>query len=437
MKLKIILLLLLTFFIQDLGIGQVIKIDKIGDRAKRRAEYRKRQKENQAIDKGLDKVEGLFKKKKKTQTREEQLENAKNKSGELKSKQPSIGEESNEESSEEVTNSTTEEAVKEEIVKSYAKYDFVPGDKVIFYDYLTNEESGEFPSKWDIHKGSAENGNLGEDNVIRMTGDPTAIFPYMDGNTNYLPETFTIEFDVHFSVTNANQYYRIKLYDKEHYDGKLVDDVRFYPIKIGYSEVKMNNFGGDLRSFKTTKEIGWRRVSIAYNKGYLKMYVNHEKVLSIPRLKYKPTSFLINGRKHSTKGDMCMIKNFRIAEGGDKIYNRIVTTGKFVTNGIHFDYNSATITPGSMGVINKFVEMMEKYPELQFSIEGHTDSDGSENSNLELSTKRAAAVKAMLISKGIDESRLQSIGKGETSPLNDNKTVEDKANNRRVEFVKI
>lgn len=453
MKLKIILLLLFTFIFQDAGIAQVIKIDRVGDRAKQRAESRKRQKENQAIDKGLDAVEGIFKKKKKKAKKSDIYINDKGESVTLdengnevrvdKKGNILVSEEDNSAENptsepvpaEEVKAEETEKT-KEALSKSWAEFDFVPGDKVMFYDDLGNEESGEFPSRWDINMGSAENGHLDEEAVIRMTGRRTSIFPYMESGENYLPEQFTIEFDIHFSTHLANQHYQVLLWDKDYFYGQKKDGYRYYPIRIKHHSVIMGEFNGELKELQQSKELGWRRISLSYNKGYLKVYVNGDKVISIPRMKIKPTMFALQAES-DPRADYSMVKNVRIAEGGDKLYDRIMADGKYVTHGINFDYNSATIKPESMGIINNMYNLLEKYPDLAFRIEGHSDSDGSSDYNLELSAKRAAAVKSALIKKGIDSDRLQSAGLGESAPLNENITPEDKANNRRVEFIKL
>jgi outer membrane protein OmpA-like peptidoglycan-associated protein len=74
---------------------------------------------------------------------------------------------------------------------------------------------------------------------------------------------------------------------------------------------------------------------------------------------------------------------------------------------------------------------------LKFEIGGHTDSDGDDNSNLKLSKDRSDTVKQKLVEYGIDAARLTTKGYGESKPLNDNSTPENKANNRRVEFRKL
>ena len=80
---------------------------------------------------------------------------------------------------------------------------------------------------------------------------------------------------------------------------------------------------------------------------------------------------------------------------------------------------------------------MSEHSDLSFSVEGHTDSDGDDASNQKLSEERAAAVKNMLVELGIDASRLSTKGFGEGAPLDSNSTSEGRANNRRVEFIKI
>jgi len=113
------------------------------------------------------------------------------------------------------------------------------------------------------------------------------------------------------------------------------------------------------------------------------------------------------------------------------------TDAKIVTHGINFDVNRAIIKPESMGTLNGIVKIMQDNPEIKFEIGGHTDSDGDDNANMKLSQARADAVRAELITLGIDGGRLTTKGYGRTKPIGDNSTTEGKANNRRVEFVKI
>ena len=80
---------------------------------------------------------------------------------------------------------------------------------------------------------------------------------------------------------------------------------------------------------------------------------------------------------------------------------------------------------------------MKEYPQLTFRIEGHTDADGTEASNLDLSKRRSAAIKEALVKFGISENRLQTEGYGESRPIASNLTQEGKQLNRRVEFISL
>lgn len=100
---------------------------------------------------------------------------------------------------------------------------------------------------------------------------------------------------------------------------------------------------------------------------------------------------------------------------------------------ILFDSGKASFLKQTYPVLQSIVAILKEYPASKFSIEGHTDSDGSDAFNQKLSEDRAAAVKNYLIENGIASDRLSSAGFGESKPIDTNKTKKGKANNRRVE----
>ncbi len=109
-----------------------------------------------------------------------------------------------------------------------------------------------------------------------------------------------------------------------------------------------------------------------------------------------------------------------------------------MTRGILFDVNSDKIKPESFGVLKEIAAVLTENPGVRVKIIGHTDSDGKDADNLTLSQKRAAAVKNVLTGEfNIDAVRMETDGKGETQPADKNDTAEGKANNRRVEFLKL
>ncbi|RYY96023.1 MAG: OmpA family protein, partial [Chitinophagaceae bacterium] len=99
---------------------------------------------------------------------------------------------------------------------------------------------------------------------------------------------------------------------------------------------------------------------------------------------------------------------------------------------IYFATGSARLLASSNAALNEVVKLLNEDKDLKLSIEGHTDNVGKDDYNQKLSEDRAASVKTYLLNKGIDASRLQSQGFGETTPIADNKTAAGRSRNRRV-----
>ena len=136
--------------------------------------------------------------------------------------------------------------------------------------------------------------------------------------------------------------------------------------------------------------------------------------------------------------DRYLVGNLKLAVGSPDTRNKLITEGKFSTTGILFDVNSDKIKPESYGVLKDIANVLNENKDVKIKIVGHTDSDGDDNLNLELSKKRAASVKNSLDTEfKISPDRMQADGMGEKQPVDDNKKAEGKANNRRVEFIKM
>jgi OmpA-OmpF porin, OOP family len=324
-------------------------------------------------------------------------------------------------------------------VLQWSKYDFVPGTEIIFEDDFRGEKNGEFPSRWDMTKGVIEMAQFGDDMVVCFqktnANGPDAILPMLKNRTqDYLPDEFTVEFDVYFYAKKVdNRTYYLFLYDVKN-QVKIMSPGK--PIKITYNKLEYNQMGDTYPGQNELKPVaGWRHVAISFNKRALKGYLDDTRLLNIPNCDFNPTGIMLTAHNTSATSKP-FIKNIRIAKGAVPLYDKFLTDGKFVTTGIKFDVNKATIKPESIGTINYVVKMMTDHPELKFSVEGHTDSDGDDASNLKLSEARAKAVVDQMVKLGIDNSRLTSKGLGESKPMAGNDTPEGKAQNRRVEFVK-
>ena len=313
----------------------------------------------------------------------------------------------------------------------WAKYDFVPGDRVIFEDNLAGEENGEFPSRWDLKTGIVEVAEFGGENVIMFRDGSPSIVPYFrEVREDYLPEVFTVEFDLYCSSSDFNLY----LYDRK--NQKSGSPSGYTDLEINYYRMEFAQSNSAHPDKNNLAKRRWMHVAVAYTNGKLKAYMDETRLINIPRIDFDPKGITLY-TYHARNDQLFYVKNVRIAEGGVKYYDRVMQDGKIVATGIRFDTGKSTLKPESMGVINEIYELMEKYPELKFSVEGHTDNVGDDSSNLSLSADRAERVMNTLIELGIDKDRLTSKGLGESIPMDDNNLPEGRANNRRVEFVKI
>ncbi len=112
-------------------------------------------------------------------------------------------------------------------------------------------------------------------------------------------------------------------------------------------------------------------------------------------------------------------------------------SGHVAVYGINFETGKAGITEDSGKVLEQVQKLLADNADLKLRIEGHTDDAGKAKANLDLSKKRAAAVKEWLVKHGVEAARLTTEGYGSSKPVGDNKTDEGKAKNRRVELVKL
>ena len=145
-----------------------------------------------------------------------------------------------------------------------------------------------------------------------------------------------------------------------------------------------------------------------------------------------------HGTARMTDDGAGLISNIRIAAGAPDMRNKLMTDGKLVTYGIYFDVNKDVVKPESYGTLKEIAKILNEVPDVKVKILGHTDSDGQDAANLDLSKRRAASVKAELAkSFGVNTDRLETDGLGETQPVAPNDSPVNKALNRRVEFVKL
>ncbi len=125
-----------------------------------------------------------------------------------------------------------------------------------------------------------------------------------------------------------------------------------------------------------------------------------------------------------------------VAENGGcpAIDEAVKTTLAQALKGVQFESGKSILKPSSTTILNNVVDIMKKYPSYKLAISGHTDGVGNPAKNLQLSKDRASAVKAFLVSKGVDGNKLFPEGYGSNKPIADNATKAGQETNRRVEL---
>lgn len=334
-----------------------------------------------------------------------------------------------------------------------SKFDFVPGDNVLFFDDFSQDFVGDLPSKWNTNgSGAVVKLNKVEGNWFELKAGYRL---YVIPDINELPEDYTIEFDVLTSGMTKNTSSGARLHIV------LSDHNAFHHGKTHYASVSLpfgqygafniqayNYFdgrGGMINSGLTADirdEVkNQPHIAISVTKKRYRLWINEVKYVDIPRFIEKLDvlnylKFHVYGLKDGE--ERVFIKNLKVAEGGVDLRRELLSKGKVSTNGILFDSGSSNIKAQSYGIIRQISQVLMQDESIKLNIIGHTDADGTDTANLKLSKDRANAVKEALIKVyKISGDRLQTDGKGEAEPVDDNTTAKGKAQNRRVEFVKI
>jgi outer membrane protein OmpA-like peptidoglycan-associated protein len=247
-----------------------------------------------------------------------------------------------------------------------------------------------------------------------------------------LPEMFTFEFDLYLPGG------RMEIYCPTGEEGRA--HTRHSYIEFHKNQVRILGDGGgesEMLLERGLQDQVWH-CRVMGNKKYLKVYVNELRVGNVPNADFVRGNE-IHFFMYNPGADEVLLDNFRVAEGGKKIlYDALLANGRVATQGIYFDSGSDKLRPESTPTLKEMGQMLQEHADLRLMIEGHTDDQGDDASNQDLSERRAASVRSHLVSEyGIDGGRLESKGFGESKPVSPNGTPEGRQNNRRVELVKL
>lgn len=346
-----------------------------------------------------------------------------------------------------VSGAPGEELSIEEAEQVLTRFDFIPGDKMIFFDDFSDTDLGEFPRKWTLDGPKPGRNNTVD--VVEFQGrrflrsvpgagsqPPATQYLRLDQKGDF-PEKFTLEFDAVFSAINNSPVYHVMYKVLLVPNDKKVDIFRkATPGSLVISG--QDNFSANTSTKVQLNDGRAHHVAISVNGTFVKVYIDNQRVVNDPDGVKRPIKQI--GLQMLTPNNFATEKllftNFRLAAGGKDIKSALDTDGKIITHGILFDTGRDIIKPESLPTLKMILGLLNDDPQLRFSVEGHTDNQGNRGINQPLSERRADAVKNWLEGKGIEAARLKTAGFGDSKPIDSNKSTEGRANNRRVEFVR-
>jgi len=315
------------------------------------------------------------------------------------------------------------------------KSDFVPGDKLIFYDDFTDMAGDEPPPHWKVRGGTAELRTSGQIRQLTLSNHAMRISP----NIRKLPKNFTLEADYALGPHDGNGNGFIWSFRRDP-DGSPTMIVN---VLVQEGGARLEAGAGPIDQ---TEVIGQTLVPVDQKQpvnfalwaqeGRIRIYINGKRAVDVNQIALGDINYVdMDAAVSEGSGGYVGIRRARIAETAPD-FSKAIMSGRYVTHGILFDVDSDRIRPESAATIKMIASGLQSSSGSNFVIEGHTDSTGDTAHNMDLSQRRAEAVKSVLVSQfGIDGARLSTKGFGATKPVASNDTPQGRAENRRVEFV--
>lgn len=317
-------------------------------------------------------------------------------------------------------------------VMTTLKSDFIPGEKLLFYDDFTDMTPGDPPKRFKARGAAPELQEAGAIRQLTFTQRGLLV-----PNLTSLPKNFTYETELKLDIPAGWVSNTVVFLSK----GKeaLTFYLRFYAkegsITLSTKVPKFEEFG---RATKLpTSMTAPIKAALWVQDGRVRVFYEGEKRLDVNQVELPPIDQIEVHSEVMGKGSSIGYRSFRIAESTPDAGTVLGASGRYVSHAINFDTDSDRLKVESGPAIQMIAKALQATPSLKLLIEGHTDASGDAKKNLDLSKRRAEAVKAVLVAQfNIEAARLTTAGLGSTKPIDSNDTPQGRAQNRRVEFVK-
>jgi len=318
---------------------------------------------------------------------------------------------------------------------------------VLLYEDFSQDAVGDFPALWTTDvAGEVNTLNIAPGNWFNLKSTEGTYWFMKD---IVFPKNFIIEFDIVPKKTGGRYAADLVIFGEDsHSEMDKNGDPGNCGIHItiakslwdtkGYKKGSGEKLTGS-SSLNLVQEEKVNHVIVWVQNRRLRIYHGGGKVLDVPTNIYEGSKFNRMCFK-LYRGASCgsYISNIKITTAAPDTRNKLLTEGKLVTYGIYFDVNKDEVKPESYGTLKDIASILNEVPDVKVKIVGHTDSDGADEANLDLSKRRAASVKAELANSfNVNADRLETDGLGETQPVAKNDSPVNKALNRRVEFIRL
>ncbi len=312
------------------------------------------------------------------------------------------------------------------------KADFVPGEKTVFFDDFTDMAPGDAPPHLKVRGAAPELKEAGAVRQLTFAKNCT-----VTPNLTSLPANFTYEAELGYTVTQGRADVTHSFFSKgkETLQWVIYANKPYTDLVVSLRSPKYEELGRTrLNGLDLTKPV---KVALWVQNGRVRIFVNGDKQLDFNQVELPPIDKVDLLQSFLGSGAVVGYRSVRFAESAPDFSQTILSSGRYVSHGILFDTNSDRLKPESAPAIQTVAKALGTNPNLKLLIEGHTDSVGNAAANMDLSKRRAEAVKAVLVSQfTVDAGRLTTAGLGATKPIDSNDTPQGRAQNRRVEFVK-